>query len=370
MSFLESAITKKSNDVLEIVETINTLQDRIVKRYFLPYSVTLVYWSFAFVFFYLGLQKVVPHRSTADVQLATIGGLLGVPYIPFVTAIGIWQIAIGLLFLLRRLRLCAWLFFSYQFFTFGTLIVLKRIVFQPPWITIMGIEIPWALGSYSAFILKNLIFAAIFFLLATYEIGEDDGSEGLITALYRQFVSTPIRKLLTVVPRNRILSRVAAIRINAWQDFLVNNYFKPYAVPILYLSYGFIFFYFGFQKPAPVLSPVRTPLSDFFPHFGIPLNLGMLFIGFYEMTLGILFFLREIRVAFWLFLPHQTITFLSLLIIPFVAFQPPWITILDVQIPWALTGYGAFVIKNIVFVAGFILLVGHELGPHSNSDRD
>jgi hypothetical protein len=88
----------------------------------------------------------------------------------------------------------------------------------------------------------------------------------------------------------------------------------------------------------------------------------MVFIGLFEMFLGLLFFFREIRVAFWLFLGHQAVTLFTLFVIPFVAFQPPYITAFGSRIPWALTGYGAFVIKNVVFIAGFTLLASIELG--------
>lgn len=362
------------------IERVNSLQDRIVSAYFAPYSVSLTYWAFSFVFLYLGIQKVVPHRSAADVQLATIGGLVGLPYIPFVLFVGVWQMVIGGLFLLRRLRLCAWFFFSYQLFTLSTLVVLNKIVFQPPWIPVLGFEIPWALGSYSAFVLKNLIFAAIFFVLASQEFGladegSADGSAGganpdtagstapLASRLSRGagLVSGAVGRLDTVHGRAAALVE----RSYAAQDYVVRNYFRPHGVTVLYLSYAFVWFYFGFQKPAPVYSPVRLPLSEFLPHFGIPLGAGMVFIGTFEMFLGLLFLFRQIRVAFWLFLGHQAVTLVTLFVIPFVAFQPPYVTLLGVRFPWALTGYGAFVIKNVVFIAGFTLLASIELGDAS-----
>jgi len=162
--------------------------------------------------------------------------------------------------------------------------------------------------------------------------------------------------------RGRSAHRRLVVRVYTEQNYLIENYFRPHGVGVLYASYGFIWFYFGLQKPAPVYSPVRHPLSEFFPHLGIPLEAGMVFIGAFEMFLGLLFVFREIRIAFWLFLGHQAVTLVTLAVIPFVAFQPPYITVLGNRIPWALTGYGAFVIKNVVFIAGFTLLAGIELG--------
>lgn len=171
-------LTTLTNDfVVPVVEAANDLQDHIVRTYFAPNAVTLVYWSFAVVFLYLGVQKVLPHRSTADVQLATIGGLLGVPYVTFVAVIGVWQMCIGGAFLFRRLRLAALFFFSYQVFAVGSLFVLRYIVFQPPYLDVFGIEIQWALGLYAAFILKNLVLAGVFFVLASEEVDLDQSSQ-------------------------------------------------------------------------------------------------------------------------------------------------------------------------------------------------
>ena len=152
-----------------VISRINAIQDEFIRRVCLPHSITVTYWTFGFVFCYLGIQKVLPHRSTADVQLATVGGLFGLPYIPFVAFIGVWQLAIGIGFFLRRLRFAGMLFVLYQVFAFGSLVVLRHVVFQPPYIPIFTLDVPWALGMYGAFILKNLVFAGVFFVLAAQE---------------------------------------------------------------------------------------------------------------------------------------------------------------------------------------------------------
>lgn len=146
------------------------------------------------------------------------------------------------------------------------------------------------------------------------------------------------------------------------QNAVLANVFRPYGVIALYWSFAIVFFYFGFQKPSPAQSPVRVPLTDFLPVFGIPVDLGMVFIGTYEMFLGLLFFFRQLRAAFWLFVPHQAVTFLTLVVVPSVTFQPPYLLLFGHEIPWATTGFGEFVVKNLVFVAAFMLLVSVELG--------
>lgn len=162
--------TNVGDAAMDAVERVNDAQDRIVREILQPHATTFVYWSCAAVYLYIGLQKVSPHRSAADVQLATVGGLVGIPYLPFVVCIGVWQILIGGLFLTRRLRVCALFFFTYQMFSLVTLVVLRHRVFQPPWIEALGADVPWALGAYAAFILKNVVFAAVFFVLASVEV--------------------------------------------------------------------------------------------------------------------------------------------------------------------------------------------------------
>lgn len=376
----------------DAVDAHNEFQDRLIDRYVRPHAVTLTYWAFAAVFLYFGAQKVLPHRSTADVQLATVGGLIGAPYLAFVAFVGLWQMAIGASFLLRRLRLAAIFFVTYQVFALITLIVLHNVVFQPPYLTVVGIEIPWALGMYAAFLLKNLVLAGGFFVLASVDAspktvedspgagnppaadvaadGGTGGRAGGAIAAGSAVLSTVAARIATGVRAGQRWVTPLLDRVYAGQDWVLLTLFRPHGVAFLYLSFAFVFFYFGFQKPAPVYSPVRTPLSEFFAHFPISLAAGMLFIGTYEMFLGLLFYFRQLRLAFWLFLSHQAITLASLLVIPHVAFQPPWIDVLGVQLPWATTGYGEFVLKNVVFVAAFLLLASVELGTDRDGDGE
>jgi hypothetical protein len=56
---------------------------------------------------------------------------------------------------------------------FTTLLVIPYAIFQPPWLTVLGVDVPWALGSFSAFLLKNVVFVGAFMLLANNELGEE-----------------------------------------------------------------------------------------------------------------------------------------------------------------------------------------------------
>lgn len=147
-----------------------------------------------------------------------------------------------------------------------------------------------------------------------------------------------------------------------FQDSLVER-IGDYTVDLLYYSFAFVFFYFGIQKPAPVVSPPRFPVSSALAETGIPLALGtvILIIGIYEVALAALFFFKKIKLAFWPFLIHQATGFAVLIIIPFEVFQPPWVEIGALMFPWYLGSFSAFVLKNVIFVSAFLLLYYVEM---------
>lgn len=47
-------------------------------------------------------------------------------------------------------------------------------MFRPPWLTVLGVEVPYILGSFSAFVVKNVVFIGAFMLLASKELGDDE----------------------------------------------------------------------------------------------------------------------------------------------------------------------------------------------------
>lgn len=173
-----------------------------------------------------------------------------------------------------------------------------------------------------------------------------------------------------------LLEQVLAIvnRHNRLQDAIVESVFEKWAVNFTYVAFAFVFFYFGIQKPAPVDSPVRVPVSVFIndlfsllsvlfqTEVQIPVEWAILFIGTYEMFLGLLFLFKRIRLAFWLFFVHQAVGFLAIILPYDVVFQPPWISIGGLDIPWALGTFSSFVLKNVVFIGAFMFLASAELG--------
>jgi len=91
------------------------------------------------------------------------------------------------------------------------------------------------------------------------------------------------------------------------------------------------------------------------PQVGITLTMVMVFIGIYEMTVGATFALKRFRLAIPLFLGHQAVT---LVIARAYYFQEPFLF----GVPWLFDAFAAYILKNTIFIGGFLLLAGIELG--------
>lgn len=162
-------------------------------------------------------------------------------------------------------------------------------------------------------------------------------------------------------------------RIATNQDRIVDRVFTRWAVTYTYTAFAFVFIYFGLQKPAPVDSPVRTPVAVFVQDVSIHLSrlplidvqispdTALIFIGCYEIFMGLLFLFQLIRIVFWVFLAHQAVGFISILLTWDTVFQPPWLSFLGLDVPWALGSFSAFVLKNVIFVGAFMFLASVEL---------
>ena len=150
--------------------------------------------------------------------------------------------------------------------------------------------------------------------------------------------------------------------VYGFQDRLVAS-FAPYGVAATYYAFAFVFVYFGLQKLIPGnVAPVTGSIALFVGAFGIPVAIAGPFIGLYEVTLGTLFLTRRLRSAFFLFFGHQLVALLPLVVIPYHSFQPPWIVLGGLALPWSLDWFAAFILKNLVFVGAFMLLASRELG--------
>jgi len=132
---------------------------------------------------------------------------------------------------------------------------------------------------------------------------------------------------------------------------------RAYGASATRYAFAFVFLTFGVQKflvpgPSPVDEPIMAIADASRITTIVPVGLTPAFVGIYEVILGLCFLRNRLGVATILFVPHHLITFLTLAVVPSLAFAPP--------IPFAYDTFGAFVLKNVVFVGAFLLLLAHH----------
>lgn len=142
-------------------------------------------------------------------------------------------------------------------------------------------------------------------------------------------------------------------------------------VDIAFAAYAIVFIWFGGVKLFPHLrTPVYTPVGTFAEAVGLPEILAILgltynlkallmVIGVYETLLGVLFATRKLRWATPFFFIHQGIAFLALVVAPTAFFSPPFLELGWIVIPWMQGSFSAYVLKNLIFIGGFLLLVSN-----------
>jgi uncharacterized membrane protein YkgB len=124
-----------------------------------------------------------------------------------------------------------------------------------------------------------------------------------------------------------------------WMERFVRIFFR--------YSLALIFIWFGALKifgVSPAYELVTRTFSFFPPHF---VNL---FLGWWELTTGILFLFNPLRTAALILMALQIPgTFLPLFIVPEMCF---------VKAPWILTTNGEFILKNLLIIGAGLLIGG------------
>ncbi|SIS01794.1 hypothetical protein SAMN05421752_107184 [Natronorubrum thiooxidans] len=138
---------------------------------------------------------------------------------------------------------------------------------------------------------------------------------------------------------------------------------QAHAAPVTRFAFAFVFLTFGIQKfavpgPSPVDEPIMAVAEVGRFTTVAPASMAPIAVGIYEVVLGVCFLRNRLGMATLLFVPHHLITFLTLAIVPSIAFAPP--------VPFAYDTFGAFVLKNVVFVGAFLLLLAHHGYPDSS----
>lgn len=132
----------------------------------------------------------------------------------------------------------------------------------------------------------------------------------------------------------------------------------PFPFHLLRISLGLIYFHFGILKFFPDLSPAELLAGQTIMRLTsgfVDAHQAMFWLAVLECGLGLcLLFNVFMRTAFVLFLLHMVGTFAPLFVLPELTFKIA---------PLAPTMEGQYILKNIVFVAAGLAVLGPCLFP-------
>lgn len=147
-------------------------------------------------------------------------------------------------------------------------------------------------------------------------------------------------------------------------DRILTRWLARYSIPILRVSLGVVFFWFGALKLFPGLSPAEDLVRNTI--FFVDPDLFLPVLALWEMAIGLgLIFGKFMRLTLLLLFMQMPGTILPLFILPDVTWQ---------HIPYSPTVEGQYIIKNLVLIgAGLVLgatvrgggLEPEQLGPGS-----
>lgn len=128
-------------------------------------------------------------------------------------------------------------------------------------------------------------------------------------------------------------------------------FMKQYSIPLLRMSMGIVFFWFGILKFFPGLSPadeIATATIEELTFGLIPPNISIIILAAWEALIGIGFiFGKQLRLTLLLLFMQMAGTMTPLLLFPAETFT---------RIPYAPTLEGQYIIKNLVLIsAGFVI---------------
>jgi len=134
-------------------------------------------------------------------------------------------------------------------------------------------------------------------------------------------------------------------------DVLLINYLDKFSLPVLRVSLGVVFIWFGALKPlgnSPANDVITKTIYWFDPDIFIPI------LGIWEMLIGLcLLWTPLIRFGLFLLAVQMPGTFLPLILRPEICFT---------SAPFNLTLEGQYIIKNLILI-GAAMVVGSKLVP-------
>lgn len=120
----------------------------------------------------------------------------------------------------------------------------------------------------------------------------------------------------------------------------------PPAPTFLRLSAGFVYFYFGFLKLFPDLSPAELLAGETLTRISwhwLDASAALFWLALMEVGIGLCFLFNfQLHRVFYVFLFHQLSTFIPLFILPELTFKIA---------PFAPTMEGQYIFKNLISLA-------------------
>ena len=140
-------------------------------------------------------------------------------------------------------------------------------------------------------------------------------------------------------------------------DNVVAHQMRQLSDPVIRISFGIIFIWFGILKPLRLSAaiPLVEATVAWLPFFDAATWVEV--IGWWEVLIGLAFlFKKTTRIAIALLFMQMTGTFMPLFLLPQVTFQE--------DLPWLPTMEGQYIIKNLMIIAAALVL-GCRLKRHS-----
>ena len=134
-------------------------------------------------------------------------------------------------------------------------------------------------------------------------------------------------------------------------DAAIISFFKKMGMPAARIALCIVFFWFGILKVigASPAEPLVIDLMKVTIPFITPEHF-MMFLGVYEMLVGVAFLIPRLeRVAILLLLPHLVVTSMPLFLLPSITWSSAFVPTLT----------GQYIIKNLLIVATAIAVASH-----------
>lgn len=135
-------------------------------------------------------------------------------------------------------------------------------------------------------------------------------------------------------------------------DRSVSGFMARWGVPALRISLAVVFIWFGILKPLGISAaePLLLATVKWLPF--LEPRQWLIVIGWWEVTIGVAFLFRPgIRIAIALLAMQMVGTFMPLVLLPEVTFQPG-------RFPFGPTMEGQYIVKNLLIISAALVVGG------------